>query len=157
MDFIRAFKVAKSMDGRSDASIHHIFDMQNMSRSSGQHESRFFKEFKIKNGKAAVTIISHPQSLSKSLGKTQPYYEGLRLREGKGWHIDPSTVPTSKPNIARGGRTDLKYPYAISIYLGAPSNGNDGALSNERVATIQFSNLKDMLQWGNFINPQWKY
>ena len=146
LDLFRALQLAQEQEGVSSFTLGQLIDVTGALRDDKDVgcSSQSFK----KGGIVAEFIPSWNLYVDKVL----PYYPGVvegYADEGKSWATDPKSVPSSMPNIFRGGTIPITYPYQLAVYGAGIGTGNF-----ERVLMVKFQNMNDYMSWYNKLKPR---
>jgi hypothetical protein len=135
-DIMNGFKSARNNQG--NVNYQDIFGFpealpRDQSGVGDFHRKKFFK------GK--VEIVFTIQSRDRLIDSVDPFYKGEPAGKQRGWGINPDAVNT----VGLFNRP-IDYPYSIGIFAGGL-----GSKSNERLATVFFSDLNQFKEWKSYI------
>jgi RHS repeat-associated protein len=137
-DIMKAFRYARQVQGSHY--FQDIFEFKsNLKRSAG-----LYGTIHTKNYKGIQIVFQVYNSSARTLiDQVQPFYKGQPNGKQKGWYIDENKVNT------KGLNGPIDYPYSIAIFAG----GLDSE-SNERSATVFFSDLDTFKRWKKFVSGE---
>lgn len=132
-----AFKFAHRNQG--DIYLQEVFeykeDLTRNDTQSGAFHTKLYKGVKI-------SFVIPVANTLKLIDVVEPFYPGQPIGKQRGWGVDETKVNT----MGLLGRP-VEYPYSIAIFA-----GGSGSKSNERLATVFFSDIKMYQQWKGFVS-----